>query len=131
MKNLFLLCFFILPYILTAQNDASKEETVNWLKSRLDYIAQPGEKNYHELKLVKYDYTNDTLFYKVNNMTGGKSSNIYRIMAIPIKDINPDRIRIVRISNYTNEMTYTILLHRTTIRKFVLFSTKHYQCLGT
>jgi hypothetical protein len=108
-----ILILFILSFTLKlyAQNNATKEETVGWLKSRLDYHAQWEEKSYHRLEVVKYDYTNDTLFYKVHYIHGGKPHSGYRIDAIPMRDINPDRIRIVTLIGNTGDMgleLYTI-----------------------
>jgi hypothetical protein len=111
MKHILIL--FILPFTLPVfgQNGATKKETVEWLKSRLDFNAQWEEKTYHRLELVKYDYTNDTLFYKVHHIYGGKPHTGYRIDAIPMRDINPDRIRIVTMIGNTGDMgleLYTI-----------------------
>lgn len=95
MKNLLLLFTLSLAINCFSQNNASKQETVSWIKSRLNYNKQWEEKTYESLDVVKYDFNNDTLFYRVQ-YTWGKKDGGHRINAIPIKDINPERIIITR-----------------------------------
>lgn len=97
MRNLIFLFLIQLTFYSYSQNDATKKETVDWLTSRLNYIANWDEKDYQELKVVKYDFQNDTIFYKVHYIYEGKPHSIYRIDAIPIRDINPGRIKIVKM----------------------------------
>jgi len=99
-KLLVLLMIFISTYSFSQ----SKQETVDFIKSRLDYNAQWNEKDYNELKLLKYDYQNDTLYYKVHYMIYGEPNESFRVDAIPIKDINPDRIRIVNMIGDSDDM---------------------------
>jgi len=100
-RILFFLLFFIFSLDLSAQ---SKKETVDFIKSRLDYTAQWNEKWYNDLKLLKYDYQNDILYYKVHYMTLGEPNKSFRVDAIPIKDINPERIRIVNMIGDSDDM---------------------------
>jgi len=94
MKQLTLLTLLHLCFTSFGQ-DATKEETVNWLKSRLDYNKQWNEKTYEKLEIVRYDYKNDTLYYKVQ-YTWSKDEGGYRIESIPMRDINANRMSIVR-----------------------------------
>ena len=78
------------------QNEATKRETVEWIKSRVDYFRGTDKHSFfNKIELIKYDYEADTLFYKVQHFNNGKAHDGYRIDAIPLKDINPDRIRVV------------------------------------
>lgn len=104
MKQSITLLILILGLTVSAQDNATKKETVEWLKSRLDYNAQWEEKHYHELKVIKYDYQNDTLFYKVHYIYGDKPHSGYRVDAIPMRDINPNRIRIVNMIGNSGDM---------------------------
>jgi len=101
-RILFFLLFFIFSLDLIAQ--VSKKETVDFIKSRLDYNAQWNEESYKDLKLLRYDYQNDILYYKVHYMLYGEPSKSFRVDAIPIKDINPGRIRIVNMIGDSDDM---------------------------
>lgn len=109
MKTLIFIFSIVLSSVI--QSDATKEETVTWLKSRLDYHAQWGEKHYHDLKMVKYDYKNDTLYYKVHYIFANEPNKAYRIDAIPVRDINPERLRIVRMIGDDGDMAIEIYIN--------------------
>lgn len=102
MKVKFSFLLFILGLTLSAQSNATKEETFNWLKSRLDYHSQWDEKYWHELELIKIE--GDTLFYKVHQLMDGKPMDGYTIDKIPVKDINPQRISIAHQIGDTKEL---------------------------
>jgi len=87
-----LTCTLILTSFIC--QDSSKSETVDWVKSRAYYSQQPGEKHYKLLEIIDYDYDYDTLYYKVQNYG---SDIVFRINAVPIRNINPERVRIVRL----------------------------------
>jgi len=89
-----LACTLILTSFI--YQDASKRETVDWIKSRCYYYKQYSDTEFgiNRIELFDYDFKNDTLFYKVQNYHGG---NGFRVDAIPIRQINPERLRIVRL----------------------------------
>lgn len=92
-----LVSFYLLTLcnIIFGQNNATKEETVSWLSSRLKYVKQWEEKTYASLEIIKYDFINDTMFYKVQYTWSDENGG--RIESIPIREINPNRLKIVRM----------------------------------
>lgn len=103
MKTTLSICLFVFTFIgfssnLYCQQKATKTETVNWIKSRLDYHQQWEDKDFFGMEVIKYDYKNDILYYKHHAANQGEAHTAYWVYEIPMKDINPDRIRPVRLA---------------------------------